>query len=61
MNNIFFTKNDRVRHKNVEMDKVYGIMEIFEIKNDQAICRYGDYSNFGMVTFPFKDLKKAEN
>lgn len=54
------TKNSRVRHINPETDRVYGVMEVWEIKNGYATCRYGDFSNLGVVTFPLSELKLAK-
>lgn len=53
-------KGDRVRHINEQINKQYGIMEIWEIKNGYATCRYGDYSNYGTVTFLLSELIKAD-
>ena len=55
-----FQKEDRVRHINDQTDKQYGVMEIWEIKNNFAVCRYGDYYNLSMVTFPLTELKLAD-
>jgi len=60
-NKIMFQKGDRVRHINEQIDKQYGIMEVWEIKNGYATCRYGDYSSYGIVTFPVAVLKKDDN
>lgn len=54
-----FKKGNRVRHINEEKDIKYGVMEIWEIKNGYALCRYGDYYNFSTVTFHLKELKLA--
>lgn len=55
-----FQKGDRVRHTNEITDKHYGIMEIWELKNEYAVCRYGDYYNLSLETFPLTELKKAD-
>jgi len=52
-----FQKGSRVRHIDEELDKKYGIMEIWEIKNGFAACRYGDYYYFATVNFPLAELK----
>lgn len=51
-------KGDRVRHIDKQTDSKYGVMEILEIKNGYATCRYGDYYNMSLVTFPLSELKK---
>ena len=56
-----FQKGDRVRHINEQIDKQYGIMEVWDIKNGYATCRYGDYSSLGVVTFSMTELKRADN
>lgn len=38
----------------------YGIMEIWELKNENAVCRYGNYFNLSLKTFPLTKLKKVE-
>lgn len=50
----------RVRHINPDLDKKYGVMEVWTIKNGEATCRFGDYLNFSIVTFPISQLKLAE-
>jgi hypothetical protein len=54
-----FQKGSRVRHINEQLNKQYGVMEIWEIKNGFAICRYGDYYNLATVNIPLSDLKIA--
>lgn len=54
-------KGDRVKHRNPEINAQYGVMEIWEIKNDTAFCRYGDFSNMGVIDFPIADLIKADS
>ena len=54
-------KGDRVKHRNPEINAQYGVMEIWEIKNNTAFCRYGDFSNMGVIDFPIADLIKADN
>lgn len=56
-----FQKGDRVRHIDEQTDKRYGVMEIWEIKNGFVTCRYGDYFNVSIVTFPLSELKKSVN
>jgi hypothetical protein len=55
-------KGSRVRHKNEEIDKTKGIMLVFEIKNEYAICGYGDFDRLGqgMETYKKADLKLSE-
>lgn len=48
-----FRKGDRVRHINEQLNAQYGIMEIWEIKNGDAVCRYGDFHNISVATFLF--------
>lgn len=55
-----FQKGDRVRHINDQTDQQYGLMEIWEIKNSFAVCRYGEYYNLSIVTFPLVELKRAD-
>lgn len=40
-------KGSRVRHKNTEIDKIKGVMQVFEIKNRQALCGYADFNRIG--------------
>lgn len=54
------TKQSRVRHIDPEQDKKYGIMEVWEIKNGNATCRYGDYANFTIATFPISELRLSD-
>ena len=56
-----FKKEDRVRHKDEKNFKKYGVMEIWEIKNGYATCRYGDYNNFALITGLLTDIQKAGN
>ena len=51
-------KGDRVRHIDKSIDIKYGVMEIWEIKNDYATCRYGDYYNMSLVSFKISELRK---
>jgi hypothetical protein len=55
-------KDSRVRHKNPEIDNVKGIMKVFEIKNEYAVCGFGDFDRHmkGMETYLKTDLKLAE-
>lgn len=55
-------KESRVRHINEEIDKVKGIMVVFEIKNGYAVCGYGDFARLGqgMETYKITDLKLSE-
>jgi hypothetical protein len=58
---IMIQKGSRVRHLDIEIDKAKGIMQVFEIKNEFAICGYGDFERYsqGMKTYLIKDLKLA--
>jgi len=55
-------KGSRVRHRNEEIDKVKGVMLVFEIKNGYAVCGYGDFARLGqgMETYSIADLKLSE-
>lgn len=55
-------KGSRVRHKNEEIDKVKGIMFVFEVKNGFATCAKGSFENLGqgMETYKISDLKLSE-
>ena len=55
-------KDSRVRHKNTDIDNEKGIMKVFEIKNEYAVCGYGDFERFmqGMETYLISDLKLAD-
>jgi hypothetical protein len=54
-----FSKGDRVRHINEQTNQQYGVMQICEIKNGSAICKYGGFHNFALVTFSLTELKKS--
>ncbi|MCM8570868.1 hypothetical protein NE848_15840 [Gramella jeungdoensis] len=53
-------KGDRVKHKNPEIDAKKGVMQVFEIKNNYAVCGYGDFERLGqgMETYIITDLEK---
>jgi hypothetical protein len=55
-------KGDRVRHIDKERDKRLGVMSILEIKNENAVCGYLDYSRLHEIagTFLLTELKKDE-
>ena len=55
-------KGNRIRHKNPEIDKIKGIMVVFEIKNGFAMCGYGDFERLGQgaETYSLSDIKLAE-
>lgn len=55
-------KGSRVRHINPEIDKIKGIMLVFEIKNGIALCGYGDYQRLGqgLENYKITDLKHSE-
>lgn len=53
-----FKKGDRVRHIDKMMFDKYGVLQIWEIKNGNAVCRYGDFSNFGVVTVAFTEIPR---
>ena len=50
--------NDRVRHKDAEQFKHYGIMQVIEIKGGHAVCQYGGFYNLDILTVPLADLIK---
>lgn len=54
--------NDKVRHKDDNIDKKHGIMTILEIKGEYAICANLDFSTLGsqIETYLLKNLKLAE-
>lgn len=51
-------KGDRVRYSDKDLDLKYGVMEVWEIKGDNAICRYGDFHSFDLVTVKLAELTK---
>lgn len=55
-------KGSRVRHKNGEIDKIKGVMLVFEVKNGYAFCGYGDFARLGqgLETYNITDLKLSE-
>lgn len=55
-------KGSRVRHIDPSIDKIKGIMIVFEIKNGIALCGYGDYQRFGqgMENYKVTELKLSE-
>lgn len=50
-------KNDRVRFIDPVKDKENGILRIFEIKGEYAICGKGDFENLGKN---FQTVKLSE-
>ncbi|MDB5228280.1 MAG: hypothetical protein JWN78_2473 [Bacteroidota bacterium] len=52
--------NNRVRHIDKELDKLYGILQVWELKGEYATCRYGDFHNFNIVTLNVSDIKKVD-
>lgn len=52
------TKGSRVRHQDEQIDATKGVMLVFEIKGNYAICAYGDYARYGegMETYLISDL-----
>lgn len=61
MEEIIFEIYDLVRHIDEETNKHYGLMEIREIKGDEAVCGYGDEFYVSDVTFPLKELEKVKS
>lgn len=57
-----FKINDRVRYKNYEMDKVYGVLIIVSINGQIATCSDLSYNNIGNTTHNILlcDLVKAD-
>jgi len=55
-------KGSRVRHVNADIDKIKGVMTVFEIKNGIALCGYGDYERLGqgLENYNVTDLKLSE-
>ncbi len=51
-------KGDRVRHIEESLYEKYGVLEVWEIKNGYAVCRFGDFSNFGIVDVEITSLKR---
>lgn len=49
----------RVRHKDINIDKLRGIMSVLEIKNGIAICTYLDFERYGSGAWNYNvsDLK----
>jgi hypothetical protein len=59
----FFKINDRVRHKNMDIDRIQGIMIILNIKGEYATCANLDPNKHDSMpgTYSLQDLKLAEN
>ena len=55
-----FQIGDRVQHISDQSYKLYGVMEIWEIKNNFAVCRYGDFHNLSIATFPLTELRLSD-
>lgn len=55
-----FKIGDRVQHISDQSYKLYGVMEIWEIKNNFAVCRYGDFHNLSIATFPLTELRLSD-
>jgi len=57
-----FKEQDRVRFKDKEKDKQYGVLIIFNIKGDIATLGGGDYETLGqnMCNAKLSDIKRAE-
>jgi hypothetical protein len=55
-------KGSRVRHIDLNINKIKGVMIVFEIKNGIALCGYGDYERLGqgMQNYQITDLKLSE-
>jgi hypothetical protein len=55
-------KGSKVRHVNPEIDKIKGILIVFEIKNGTALCGYGDYERLGqgLENYQVTDLILSE-
>ena len=55
-------KGSRVRHIDPAIDKLKGVMIVFEIKNGNALCGYGDYDRYGegLDNYKLTDLKISE-
>lgn len=52
------SKDNRVRHRNSEIDNVRGVMIIREIKGEYAICGYNDFNKINQLfTFLISELK----
>ena len=52
-------KGSRIRHRNPDIDKLKGVMIVFEIKNGFATCGYGDFARLGQgaETYLISDIK----
>jgi hypothetical protein len=57
-----FQEQDRVRFKDKEKDKQYGILIILNIKGDIATLGSGDYATLGqnMCNAKLTEIKRAE-
>jgi len=55
-----FQVNDRVKYKDVNLNKAFGILTILSIKSDIAICSKLDYNNIDSLLYNIKlvDLEK---
>ncbi len=55
-------KGSRIRHRDIKIDKIKGVMTVFEIKNGFAVCGYGNFERLGqgMETYSLNDLKLSE-
>lgn len=55
-------EGSRVRHVDPEVDKLKGVMVVFEIKNGTALCGYDDYETLGqgIENYKITDLKLSE-
>lgn len=53
---------NRVRHRNPDVDKEKGVMILREIKGDFAICGCNDFDKLHLIyTFPLSELNKSNN
>jgi hypothetical protein len=57
-----FQKHDRVRHKDAAINEQLGILTIFEIKNNIAVCGYMAYDkvHLGLHNFNIADIVKVD-
>jgi hypothetical protein len=54
--------NNRVRHRNPEIDKINGVMIIRKIKVKVAICGYNDFDKVHQIfKYPLSELKITNN
>lgn len=51
----------RIRHKNPEIDKLKGVMQVFAIKKSYAMCGDGGFDKLGQgtSTYSISDIKLA--